>query len=117
MVLIGGPLTEFLSIRVVPTTAIRDAREYRFPRSDSTRIRNLVRALCEGKDDKAYQFRVQERCREIIQEPRMGKAISAIAEVALAAGEVSGEECERIFEQHGAPQEVPRVLTPEEIKQ
>jgi hypothetical protein len=115
MFLIGGPLSEFLSIGVVPTRAIRDAREYRFPNSDSTRIRNLVKALCGGKDDKAYQFRVQERCREIIQEPHMWSAVSAIAEVALAAGEVSGEKCERIFEQHGALQEVPRKRTPEEI--
>jgi len=58
---------------------IRKSSEYHSANSDSSRVRNLVKALCGGKDDKRYQFGVQERCLEIIQDPRMWQAITHIA--------------------------------------
>jgi hypothetical protein len=103
MVLIGGPMAEFLSMGIVPKIPLRFANEYRNPNSDSSRMRELVRALRAGKDDRRYQFDIQERCRAIIQHPRIWQGISAIAERLDADGEISGEECERILQQAGAP--------------
>jgi hypothetical protein len=104
LTLIGGPMAEWLSHGTVPTKAIRFSSEYRQPNSDSTRIRALIKRLRGGKDDKHYQFEVQERCRAIIQEPRMWKAISMIAERVFRDGEITGEECEEILNSYGAPQ-------------
>jgi hypothetical protein len=105
MVLLGGPLAELLFFwKIVPKTAIRFRSEYRLVNSDTTRIRNLVKSLCDDRDDRQYQFRVQERCREIIQTPPMFRAITEIASVVVEKWEISGNECEEIFERSGAPQ-------------
>src|ERR1035441_3414886 len=103
MVLLGGPMAEFLSMGIVPKQPLRFRNEYQDANSDSTRIRNLVKKLRGGKDDRHYQFDVQERCREIIQEPRMWQAVTMIAERLIADGEISGEDSEEIFEQCKAP--------------
>lgn len=97
-VLIGGPMAEFLSMGIVPKVAIRFSSEYRDSNSDSTRMRAIVRKLCGGKDDKRYQFAVQERVREIIQEPLMWQGITALAEKLVAERQVKGEDAEAIFE-------------------
>ncbi len=103
MVLVGGNLAQLLAAGIVPTRPIRKPNEYRQPNGDSTRIRNLVKALRAGKDDRKYQFEVQERCREIIEAPKMWQAISAIAKKLASDGVITGEECERLFEACGAP--------------
>jgi hypothetical protein len=98
MVLVGGNLAQLLAAGIVPTRPIRKPNEYRQPNGDSTRIRNLVKALRAGKDDRKYQSEVQERCRAIIQHPRMWQGIGAIAERLASDGDITGEECEAIFE-------------------
>jgi hypothetical protein len=98
MMLIGGPLAELLSVGIVPQKAIRFAREYRYANSDSTRIRSLVRKLRDGKDDRRYQFRVQERVREILQRPDMWRAVSSVAARLFSEGAIRGEDVEEIFE-------------------
>ena len=103
MILLGGPMAELLAMDIVPKLPIRFPNEYQDANSDSTRIRNLVRTLRGGKDDRRYQFEVQERCREIIQETRMWQAVTMIAERLIADGEISGEDSEEIFEQCKAP--------------
>jgi hypothetical protein len=102
MMLIGGPMAEFLSQRIVPKVALRFSGDYRKPNSDSFRIRALVRNLCDGKDDRAYQFEWQERCREIQQEPRMWAGITKAAARLAEVGELDGEEIERILTECGA---------------
>ena len=97
MVLLGGPMAEFLSMGIVPEQPLRFPNEYQDANSDSTRIRNLLKRLRGGKDDRSYQFDVQERCREIIQEPRMWQAVTMIAERLIAKGEISGENSEEIL--------------------
>lgn len=104
MVLLGGPMAELLAMEIVPKQPIRFPNEYQDANSDSTRIRNLVRALRGGKDDRRYQFGVQERCRKIIQEPRMWQAVTIIAELLIADGEISGEDSEEMFGHCKAPQ-------------
>lgn len=103
MVSIGGPMAEFLAMGIEPKRPLLFRNEYNDPNSDSTRIRNLVRKL-RGKDDRRYLFQVQERCREIIQEPRMWQAITLIAERLVAEGELRGEQCQEILKQCAAPQ-------------
>ena len=96
-------MAEFLSMGIVPKQPLRFRNEYQDANSDSTRIRNIVKKLRGGKDDRRYQFDVQERCREIIQEPRMWLAVTMIAGPLIADGEISGEDSEVIFEQCKAP--------------
>jgi hypothetical protein len=114
MVLLGGPMAEFLAMGIEPKRPLLFPNEYKDANSDSMRIRNLVKKL-HGKYDRRYLFRVQERCREIIQEPRMWQAITLIAERLVAEGEISGEQCEEIFEQCDAqdyfddPDRYPRI--------
>jgi hypothetical protein len=104
MRLIAGPMAEFTHIlgHGGVKGLIRFRGQYRLPNSDSTRMRNLVKELRGGKDDKAYQLRVQGYCREIIEEPKMWAAITAIADHLVLHGEIDGEEAEGIFEAHGA---------------
>jgi hypothetical protein len=96
MVLLGGPVADLLSVGVVRKTAIRFTNEYRSLNSDSTRIRNLLKRL-RGKDDKKYQFVVQERVREIIQHPNMWRAIGELATQLVSTRKMDGEECERMM--------------------
>ena len=102
MILLGGPVAEFLSMGVVAKRAFRFANEYKDSNSDSTRIRALVKLLCGGKDDLMYQFEVQERCRAILQEPRMWTGVCNVAEVLVERGEVAGEDVEQILTDSGA---------------
>jgi hypothetical protein len=99
MVLIGGHLAQLLAAGIVPQKAIRLRDEYRVPNSDSRRIRSLIRQL-RGKDDRNYEFDVQE----IIEEPGTWRAISAIAERLASDGKITGEECERLFAECRTPQ-------------
>jgi len=101
MVLLGGPMAEFLSIGIIPKKAFRFSNEYRRPNSDTVRIRKLVRLNC-GKDDRIYQFEVQERVRAILQEPRMWAGVTKAAETLAARGELDGEDVERILTEAGA---------------
>lgn len=103
MVLIGGPMAELLSLGVTPKKAIRFLSEYRIPSSDTSRIRNIVRNLRGGKDDKVYQFEIQERVRAILQVEAMWQGITAVAEKLLARGRMTGEECEELLMRSGAP--------------
>jgi hypothetical protein len=100
MKLLGGPMAEYLAQGIVPQGVLRFSNEYRDPNSDSTRIRNLLRRL-RGKDDRRYQFEVQERVREWMQRPATWQAITEAAERVFSAGEVDGLEFQRIFEQLG----------------
>lgn len=102
LVLIGGPMAEFLSMGVVPQNPLLIRSEYQLPNSDSNRIRSLVRRL-RGKLDREYLFDVQEKCREIIQHPAMWQAISQVAAKLARDGAVAGEECEQMFREFGAP--------------
>lgn len=104
MVTLGGWLAQMLSIGSVPTRAIRVEAD-----SDSARIRRLVRIL-KGKDDRKYQFDVQERCRAILQEPRMWAGITTAAELLAEREVLDGEDIERILEEAGAPTKFPRRL-------
>jgi hypothetical protein len=97
MVSIGGPMAEFLAMGIEPKRPLLFRNEYKDANSDSTRIKNLVKKL-RGKDDRRYLFQVQERCREIIQEPRLWQALTLIAERLVAEGELRGEKCQEIFE-------------------
>src|ERR1035441_9634395 len=45
MVLVGGPMAEFLSMGIEPKVPLLFRIEYRDANSDSTRIRNLVKKL------------------------------------------------------------------------
>ena len=101
MKLIGGPMAELLHYGTVPKKAIRFTSEYRVPNSDSTRIRALVRRLRDGKDDRRYQFDVQERVRAIIQEPRMWEGVTLLADRLFLDGEITGEEAQDTFHQTG----------------
>lgn len=98
MVLLGGPIAELLSTGVVPKVPVRNPTEYQDANSDSTRIRNLVRRVRNGRDDKRYELEVQEHCRQILEEPCMWQAITRIAQRLIIEGEVSGEDCEGIFQ-------------------
>ena len=116
MVLIGGPMAECLARGIVSLRALRVPSEYRHPNSDTVRIRAIVQKV-RGKDDRRYQFRVQERVREIIQEPVMWKAITALAEKLVAAGRVEGEDVDVTFEALGAPVwDFGPILEAEEVK-
>ena len=115
MIYLGGPMAEFLAMGIEPKRPLLFRNEYKNANSDSMRVRSLVKKL-RGKNDRRYLFQVQERCREIIQEPRMWRAITLIAEQLVARGEITGEQCEEIFAQCDArdyfddPDRYPRIL-------
>jgi hypothetical protein len=99
-ILIGGPMAECLACGFVPKRAIRFPSEYRNAGSDSSRIRRLVRLL-RGKDDRAYQFAVQEKVRAILEGAAVWAAITQAAEELTRDGRISGERLEDIFDAHG----------------
>jgi hypothetical protein len=100
MVILGGPVSEMLSLGVTPSRAIRVAAENRDPTSDRVRCRKLIIKL-RGKDDRRYQFEVQERCRAILQEPKMWEGITKAAELLSERGELDGEKIGIIFAETG----------------
>jgi hypothetical protein len=71
--------------------------------SDTSPMREIIRALTRKRDDKPYQLRVQERCFDIITEPKMWAAITTIGDRLHKAGAVSGEGAEEVLTAHGAP--------------
>jgi hypothetical protein len=97
MVVIGGPVVELLSEEITAKRAIRFANEYPDPKRDSSRTRRLIRALRHGKDDRTYQFAVQEQVREILQQPPMWRAVTTVAEKLFADWSINGEEVEQIL--------------------
>jgi hypothetical protein len=58
--------------------------------------------MLKEKDDRAYQFQVQERCRAILQEPRMWSGVSKAARLLAERQELDGEVIDRILEEAGA---------------
>jgi hypothetical protein len=102
MILIAGHLTDSLARGITPAGALRIKGESRLKNSDSARIRKLVMLLCNGQDDRRYNFAVQERTRRILQQPPMWKAIQVLAARLYADGAVSGYDCETIFRICGA---------------
>ena len=103
MVLIGGPMAEFLCLGIVPEGVLRFKREYRDSNSDSVRMRKLVRQLCNGTDSRKYQLAVQQRCLAVMRDLRMWKAINVIAETLMTNSEITGTACEKIFKDFSAP--------------
>lgn len=104
--LLGGPLAEVRYMGYnfdITKRAFRLSSEYRDPGSDSSRLRNLLRALT-GKDDKAYQIRLQRECQTIVGEPRTWQAIQVIGEHLMRVGAMSGEDAEAVFRSTGSPQ-------------
>lgn len=104
MAILGGPLAVSLSLGVVPKKAIRLASEDKHPGSDYFGIRALVKALRGGKDDRRYQLEVQERCREILQQPQTWAAITEAARTLALNHRLSGRRCEEEFARNQAPQ-------------
>jgi hypothetical protein len=102
MAMIAGCLAEELSEGIVPTQAIRYSPSYCDPGSFSSRIRTLIRILL-GKDDQNYQFQLQERVRAVFQTDIMWQGMTAIAAQLLRQREMSGEECQAVFERLGVP--------------
>lgn len=100
MVLLGGPMAELLYHGIEPKRAIRFRAEYYLENSDTTHIRNVVRILF-GRDNKRYQFEVQERVRLVMQEPLMWRGVSVVAERLFTNWGISGEEFEKTFEDLG----------------
>lgn len=100
MLLIAGPLVQYLMHGLTPQRAIRCGGEYKDPQSDSSRTREIVRQLCNGVDSRKFQFAVQEQTRSIVQEPAMWAAITEAAEKLYQAGSITGEEVEASFDAH-----------------
>ena len=103
MVLLAGPMAEFFRMGLTPSGPHLFRNDYQDSNSALPRIRNLVKSL-RGKDDRRYLIRIQERCRQIIQEPRMWGAITMMAERLMADNEISAEECESILSERRARQ-------------
>jgi len=106
--ILGGPVAELRfwgtdPKRIFRAGVIRFSDEYRDPGSDSSRLRNFLRALT-GKDDKPHQLRLQQECNAIISEPRTWGAISLIAEHLLRCHSMSGADAEEAFRSTDSPQ-------------
>ena len=101
--LLGGPVAEYRCHGTEIKRAIRFSSEYRYPGSDSSRLRRILRALT-GKDDKKYQLHLQEECQSIIGEPRTWRAIQVIAEHLMEHRFMQGYDAEAVFGRIGAPQ-------------
>lgn len=104
MVLLGGPVAEYLFHGFTPARAIRFPKEYEDENSDTTRIQRLVKRLRGGKDDRRYQLALQNECVSILRESQMWNAITCIAEQLCEKGEITGEECEEVFNRFGVPE-------------
>lgn len=94
--LLGGPVAEYIARGWEPKRAIRFSSEYRFPDSDSSRIREFLRGLT-GKDDKQYQLRLQNECKAILTEERTWRAVEHLAKMVLEHGQVLGPEIEAVY--------------------
>ena len=103
MVKLGGPVVEYLMCGSRPKKAIRFRSEYKDPRTDSVKIRQLVRLFCNGIDSRKFQYGVQKLTLSIIEEPSMWAAIVEATEMLYAAGCLDGEVVEEIFERHSPP--------------
>src|ERR1043166_599751 len=79
--LLGGPVAEYLARGWEPKRPIRFSSEYRFPDSDSSRIRGFLRGLTGKKDDKQYQLRLQNECKSILTERLTWRAIEHLAKL------------------------------------
>ena len=101
LILLGGPLAEFY-FHGLPHKAIR--RGLKNPVSDAALIREYLIAL-RGKDDRAYQVRLQAKAWDIIMEARTWSAINKTADILLEKRYLSGLEIQEIFEKSGAPQD------------
>jgi hypothetical protein len=102
MILMAGHLADLLAGGFVPTKAMRHDSRHGLTQGDSRRIKRLVMLLCHGKDDRHYNFEVQERTRAILQKPAMWNAVQILAASLYADGSVNGEDCESIFRKSGA---------------
>ena len=91
----------------IPSKIILIRREYGHPKSDSSRIRDLLCGLGHSfrtKAGRAAALRLQNESWDIISEAKTWEAIQALAVQLMNKKTVKGEKVEEIFGRHGAPQ-------------
>ena len=94
MILLGDSVAELLSLGIVPKKRFDGLMNIAFRpaiRPDNA----LVKTLRDGNDDKSYQFAVQERCGEILEDPAMWQAVSNIATSFAGTGKVTEGNAKR----------------------